>query len=209
MTTLAKRAGQCCNTCAWVVTIVLLLFCAGHGLAQTGDSKAKDSKPVKVNEMYSATGFGQAGAVGGKSIQLNLYINGYTSDAEAQRLAGILKDKGPDELEKALNKLNVGRVSPVASTGTVVSVIRIHPAENGGKRIIMATNRPIPFFEARNAPRSRDYKFGLVELNLDSQGKGEGALYAAAKLSFNKDGELEVEHFGIAPVRLTNVQKQR
>ena len=70
----------------------------------------------------------------------------------------------------------------------------------------MFTDRPVPIFEARNAGRSTDYDFGFVVLDLDDKGEGTGALYMACKIGFNQKNELEVEHFGVEPVRLMAVR---
>jgi len=88
-----------------------------------------------------------------------------------------------------------------------VSLVRIRPTEPG-KRIPMATNRVISFYEARNNPRIRDYKFRVIEMRVDMDGKGEVAQGPASKMRFNKKGELEIEHYGIAPARLVEVQLQ-
>jgi hypothetical protein len=58
--------------------------------------------------------------------------------------------------------------------------------------------------EAMKNPRSRDYQFGVVEIVLESDGKGQGNLIAAAKIEF-KDKNLEIESFGLEPFRITNV----
>jgi hypothetical protein len=63
------------------------------------------------------------------------------------------------------------------------------------------------FAELSNSPRSRDYKFTIIELRLDASGDGEGTIFYATKLKFNKKGELELEHFGQKPIRLANVRK--
>jgi hypothetical protein len=70
----------------------------------------------------------------------------------------------------------------------------------------MLANRPMAFVELQNATRSRNYPFGLVVLNVDSKGQGQGLLYGACQIRFNDKNEVEVEHYGQAPARLMNVR---
>jgi hypothetical protein len=70
----------------------------------------------------------------------------------------------------------------------------------------MFGDRPVSFYEARNAPRSKSYEFGLLILNVNDKGEGDGLLYGACQVKFNKDNQLEVEHYGMAPARLAAVK---
>ncbi|MGH9531720.1 MAG: hypothetical protein ACRD2Q_04960 [Terriglobales bacterium] len=171
-----------------------------------GPVQADEKPKKKKKEVYSATAMGVAGVAGGRTLSLTLYINDYTTDEEAVQLAQTLKTGGSDALLKAMEKLEKGRVAVVGRTGNTVAVIRSRPLENGRRRIIMVTDRPIGFIELRQGTRSRDYEFGVIELLLDEKGKGEGVALAAAKIKFTKDNTIEFEYYGIEPVRLVNVQ---
>ncbi len=133
-----------------------------------------------------------------------------TSDGEVQELAATLKHKGQDALVSALENIkDKGRVAPTGSVGTGMRVIRIRPTEGGGQHIVLVTNRPISFPELYNGTRSRDYQFGIVVLNVDKNGKGIGSFAPLCKIKFNKKNELEIEHYGQKPFRLTNVYRQK
>jgi hypothetical protein len=43
---------------------------------------------------------------------------------------------------------------------------------------------------------STDYKFSIVILDVNAEGNGDGLVYYAVKLKFNKSGQLELEHYG-------------
>jgi len=80
----------------------------------------------------------------------------------------------------------------------------------GSTRVIrLATNRPVPFIEARGNYRTLDYPFGLIELRLNEKGEGEGVVYQAASVIINKDGALELESYGIGPQRLLSVRASK
>ena len=159
---------------------------------------------------YSAVAFGQSGSAAGKTFSLNIYVQELTSDGDLDELVATLKNKGPDGLVSAMEDIkDKGRVAPTGSVGTGVRVVRIRPNKDGGQHIVLATNRPISFAELYNGTRSRDYKFGLVMLNVDKDGNGTGSFAPLCKIKFNKKNELEIEHYGQKPFRLANVQLQK
>jgi hypothetical protein len=192
------------TTTFWMYFAVGLLALAARipGVAQT----AKPDAPAQ----YAAVAFGQSGSLSGKSFGLTIYVQELTSDGQVEELAATLKHKGPDGLVKALDDVkDKGRVVPVSSTGTGMRFVRIHPTRDGGQHIVLATNRPISFPELYNGTRSRNYQFGIVVLNVDKDGKGTGSFAPICKIKFNKQNELEIEHYGQKPFRLANVHRQR
>ncbi len=174
-------------------------------------AQADSTKPaLDLPVSYAATAFGQAGTVAGKSFGVTVHVTAWSSDSDVQALAATLKSKGPDGLAKALfDDKEIGRVSPTGSTGSDFKVARIHPNGQGGYRIVLVTDRPISLPEQRNNTRSKDYPFGIVTLDVDKDGKGTGSLAPICKISFNKQGELEVEHYGQKPLRLANVRMDK
>jgi hypothetical protein len=155
-------------------------------------------------EVYSVTAVYTSGPA--KTIQIKIYIRSYTPDEEVVQLATILKNEGPDALLKAIKKVERGRLAPVRKTGTDVGVVRIRPTEKG-TRISMLMERPIGFVELYRGMRTEDYPFGILQMEIGPDGKGEGALILAAKITFTKDNQIEVENYGIQPLRLMGVSK--
>jgi len=183
------------------VVTMCCLFVALLPLAAAGQSESK-----KKPEQYSATAFGQAGLFAGKSVSLNIYITDYSSNQEVEDLAATLKAKGSDALLKAVRKMKEkGRVSTTGRVGWRIGVVRQHPTDKG-RRIVMFSDRPISFYEAGAATRSKDYEFGMLVLDVNDNGEGEGLLYGACKVKFTQDDQLEVENFGQAPARLAAVK---
>ncbi|MGD0415868.1 MAG: hypothetical protein ABSA80_10980 [Terriglobales bacterium] len=182
-------------------------FAVSNGPAQmAAPSQAQSNLPAQ----YAATAIGQSGATAGKSFGLTVYLQELTSDGQVDELLATLKRKGQDGLVSALENIkDLGRVSPTASVGTGMRFVRIRPTKDGGQHIVLATNRPISFPELYNSTRSTQYKIGIVVLDVDKDGKGTGSFAPLCKVRFNKQNELEIEHYGQKPFRLVNVYRQK
>jgi hypothetical protein len=145
--------------------------------------------------------------------RIEIVIERWSSERERDALLGTLQDKGPDALLKALQKLpRVGYIRRAngASVGWDLHFARERKMDDGGRQIVLATDRPISAWEAMNRPRSMDYDFTLADIRFDGDGKGVGKLSVAAKIRIDKEtGAIEIEDFGSEPVRLTDVQSSR
>ena len=73
----------------------------------------------------------------------------------------------------------------------------------GGRRIVVITDRYIGFQEARAQPRTMDYPFTLIEMRVNKDGEGEGKMSVATKIAFDKkEKQVELENYSSEPVRL-------
>jgi hypothetical protein len=133
------------------------------------------------------------------------------SDSEQTRLTEALLDAGSDALLDALRDTpRVGYLRMSNSLGYDLHFARALPGDDGGRRIVLATDRPILFWEARNHPRSIDYPFTVIELRLNRDGEGEGKMSIAARISGNNALNLiELEDYANQPVRLLGVRSDR
>jgi hypothetical protein len=141
--------------------------------------------------------------------RLEIVIERWSSERERDELIATLKDKGSDALLKQLQDLpRVGYIRD-ANRGTLgwdLHFARERKLEDGGRQIVLATDRPISAWEAFNRPRSADYEFTLADIRFDGDGKGVGKLAVAAKVTTNPaTGVIEIENFSSEPVRLTEV----
>ena len=147
-----------------------------------------------------------------RSGSVDIVIERWSSDTERDRLAAALLDKGPSALLRELQriKLRAGFIRGATSRGYDLQYAREVPDEEGGRRIVIATDRPISFLEEQQQPRSIDYPFMLIEMRLDKNGEGEGKLAVASKITFNKaKNTVEIENYANEPVRLTKITKAR
>jgi hypothetical protein len=173
-----------------VIFIILPLLC------QEGQKK---------QEAYSGTAIGTGGPAGAKSIGFTLRVNRYTSDEEVDQLATLLKEKGPDALRSAMEKLDVGRINPTGSVGNQIAVARKRQA--GSETIVtIVTARNMPFIELYRGGRTKDYPFGFLQLKLNDKGEGSGQIMAAGKIRFDKKkGHYEIESYGNQYIKAVNV----
>jgi len=157
-------------------------------------------------EAYSAVAIGTGGSVGGKTIQFDFRITNYTSDEEVDKYAGLLKEKGPDALRRALEKQDVGRINAAGRTGNQIAVAR--KRQEGSETVItMVTARNMPFIELYQGGRTTDYPFGFLQVKLPQNGPGTGQIMAAAKIRFNKkEGRYEIESYGNQYIKAVNVR---
>ena len=164
---------------------------------------------VASGEKFSALGVRMAGA--GGTMNLDIYIDSYTSDDDTQEYAKTLVESGSNALLKSLEKAkSIGKVQLVRRVGFFdLKLIRSRPIE-GGRRIIGVCDRPIQFLEAYAGSRSLDYTFGILILDLKTKENGKeegvGQLIYAAKVKL--DGKtVEIENYGVEPLRLQGVRK--
>jgi hypothetical protein len=198
-----KRASFWMYLCVGLLAVASRIPCAAQA------PEAPKTQP-ELPAQYAAVAIGQSGPAAGKTFGLTVYVEGLSSDGEIDELLATLKHKGQDGLVSALEDMkDKGRVAPTGSVGTGMRVVRIRLLKDGGQHIVLATNRPISFPELYRGTRSRDYKFAIVVLNVDKDGKGTGSFAPLCKVRFNKKNELEIEHYGQKPFRLANVYREK
>ena len=146
----------------------------------------------------------------GTSTYITIHVDKYTPDSEVQRLAKILATKGQDALIQAMwDEKSVGYVKIGSALGYQVAVIRSLPGKDGGRIIRVVTDRPIQFVEVMRSLRSRDYPFGLIELELGPDGRGKGVMVAAAKMEFDENGRLNITSYGTQPFKILGVRVEK
>jgi hypothetical protein len=141
---------------------------------------------------------------------VNLTINRWSTDAERDRLLSVFRDKGQDALLSALQKLPVvGHINTPGSLNYDIHFARQRPEPEGGRMIFLMTDRYINAWEALNRPRTVDYPFTLIQLQVDKEGKGVGKASVATKITETKDGTIELENFSSQPVVLNDVHPDK
>lgn len=143
------------------------------------------------------------------TAQVEIVINRWSTGAERERLIEALK-KGQDALLDTLRDLKpVGSISTPGNLAYDLHYANQTAGEDGGRRIFLATDRPIGFWEAANRPRTIDYPFTFIEMRMKG-GEGEGRLSLATKVTASDDGSyVELERYGAQPVMLNQVKLRK
>jgi hypothetical protein len=198
--------------------VILLACCVLFGCAlsiptlSTAQEKAKPKKEKFWALAYMPSGAGPAMVGAGARVNIDLYIDAYTDDEQAKSLAALLVQAGPDALLKALEKSKtIGKIRLSGRAGFYdLKLIRSHRTETG-RRIYAVGDRPVGFLEMYAGNRSLDYPFGILQLELKTNEKGkeegEGALLYSAKIKVLDGKTIDVESYGVGPIRLMGVKK--
>jgi hypothetical protein len=138
---------------------------------------------------------------------VEMTINRWSPASERERLVTALREKGPNELLKQLQKNTpVGRIRTPDSLGYDLRYAYQQVDPDGGRTIVIATDRPIGFWEATNRPRSIDYPFTLIQMKLNRDGTGTGTMSYATRIVARKDNVIELEDFASQPIMLNNIK---
>jgi hypothetical protein len=188
---------------------VALAIVAGFLLA--GPVQAQDKKEEKPKP-YRFTAFAINMNSGPKAGMVDIVLERLTTDEERDGLIAAFVEGGQNALLKALQKVRprVGYIRTPNSLGYDLQYAYRFVNSDGTSRVVIGTDRPINFWEARNQPRTIDYPFTIIEMRLDAKGEGEGRMAAGTKISKSKDGKtIELENYGISPVALNEIKLQK
>jgi len=197
---------------SFVSALALAAVAVAAGLGSPASELSAQSQN-KVREDFTAFAINMNS--GPSTATVDIRIERWSTDAEREQLLGILKEgEGKDKyrtnqtLLKALQKMKkVGFIRTPDRLAWDLRYARENPMEEGGRQIVVATDRPVGFWEARNQPRSMDYPFTIVEMRLNKENKGEGKLLAGTQIYIDqKTNNLVLENYAQQPVRLNEIR---
>lgn len=100
-------------------------------------------------------------------------------------------------------------VGTIQTPGNLAYDLRFAQQErgaDGGRRIVLATDRLMSYWEAVNRPRTIDYPFTFIELRMNGDGQGEGKLALATKLNIRDGKVIELVNYDLQPIALNEVK---
>ncbi len=153
----------------------------------------------------NAQGLGRA--ISGQT-RLEITIDQLSTEDDRQALLGALIESGPGAVREVLQKMPiVGRARVGAELSYPLHYARAYELDDGGWRVVIATDRDIEMWEAVYRTRSVDYDLVIAELRLDGEFKGEGVLAAGVMLGWNADtNTVIIEDYDTQPLRLKNIR---
>jgi hypothetical protein len=141
--------------------------------------------------------------------QVRFTVERWTTEAQRRKLTEVLQERGPDALLEALrDQPEVGHLRSPDSLGYPLRYADQQALPDGGRRIVLATDRAVGFWETWRSSRTLEYPFTVVELHVGEDGSGEGKLSIATKIVPVADRIL-LENWAVTPVQLTNVRTER
>jgi len=170
----------------------------------SGSVTAQSNQPP---EEFTATAIvnNNLGAGAGRVI---IRVERWSSEAERGQLTRTLMKDGPNSLLDQLRDMKpVGTIRTPDSLGYDLRYAHQEPGEDGGRRVVIATDRPIGFWEAANRPRTVDYPFTVIQMELDKNGEGKGTLSFATKI-IARGNTIELENFASAPAMLNDIKSR-
>ena len=194
---------------------ILFLLSAGAFLAIAHVAFAQIVLPVRMRAFGVNMSNNLTGANGIVEITLDKWS---TADERTKLLETV--PKGQDALLRALQKAPVkGRIRLPNFPGKDPQNYRLgwnlryawhELLDEGGERIVIATDRYMSFWEVSNQPRTVDYPFLLIQIHLNREGKGEGKLAAFTQITFDKKkNTMVIENYGSEPVRLNEITTEK
>jgi len=141
---------------------------------------------------------------------MTLQADRTTSPEEVKLLAEALATGGQKALMAAMRDIEpAGWIRVGDNTRWHLVVVRSGTAPDGSRVVRAFTDRPINIAEIFGTLRTRDYTLGMIELQLDAEGKGSGIILPMSQISFNEAGHIEIESFGNQPFRVMNVSPEK
>ena len=185
------------------VMIAAVVLSASLSAAGPSQGEGSDGK-----ESFTATAVANDNLGSGIGTLL-IDITRWSPEAERARLVGLLLERGQDALlEQIQDNPSVGTIRTPASLAYDLRYAQQTPTEDGGRDILLLTDRPIAFWEASARPRSIEYPFTVIQMKIDGDGRGTGTVSFATRITAT--GKIIVlEEFTSAPVRLTDIQLRK
>jgi hypothetical protein len=192
----------------------LLVSGAPIGARTAVPGAVQGNGPVDISG--TALGFGTIGA--GQTQPIQIIIEKWSPPADRDKLISTFVEKKQDGLLDLLRDMKeIGRwrfpgyMGPdpqkIYQLGTPIKFAASQPLAEGGRRVVIMTDRIISFQENREKPRTIDYPFTLMEMHFDKSGKGEGKMAWFTQINFDKaKKQIELQYYSSEPVRLNNLK---
>jgi hypothetical protein len=169
------------------------------------------SPAAAQNVKESFTGFAINMNRGGTST-IDFTIERWSTGAEREKLLAIIAEKRDptQSLLTALQRMpSVGSIRTPRTLAWDLRYARQFKDDEGGRRIVLATDRPLGFGEVYDSARTLDYPFTIIEIRLNANDEGEGKILAGTKIFVDKNKEIVLENYGQQPTRFNQIRKRK
>ena len=186
------------------------LICVTALLAATAGAVTRSQTQGDPEEFTAfAVNMGALTGGSGATAQLIININRWSPAAERDELFTLLKEKGAEAMLNRLQRIkSVGTLRTPNSIGYDLRLALEEPGKDGGRRVLVVTDRPVGFNEATARPVSIDYPFTVIDMQLPAEGFGKGTMSIAAKI-IPAGRTVLVENYDTQPVQLNRIEARK
>jgi hypothetical protein len=186
---------------ALAVPLAMTAFASGALAQESATPLSLTAVAVNMNSTRPAAG----------ASRVEIKIERWSMDQERQELVDTLLDRGTDQLLTALQETpRVGYIRTPDSIALDLRYARETVEPDGSRRIVLGTDRRMTFWELSRNSRSSNYPFTVIEIRLDKNGKGDGRMSIATKVTADRERKwIELENYSNQPVMLKNVEVEK
>lgn len=138
--------------------------------------------------------------------KIKITIDSYSTNEEVLNLIGIMSQQGYKPFISAFRALNKGMFFPIGARGIKIILHGAHsiPTEKGRKILLFTTRQP---WDVESSQRiDARFTFMVIELDVDSKGKGTGKIYEQASIRMTPQMTFEMEGYNSPPKQLWDVR---
>ena len=195
---------------ALVLAVASLLVARGHASPVFLGSQASHDDKNRVPERLTAfaVDMNPAGATGTDPV--DIVITRWSTPDERDKLVNTLLENGASKLADVLDDMpQTGLLrTPQTTLGVDFHFASHRTLPDGSERIVLLTNRPVNYWSTLRRPELADYPFTMIEIRLAADGKGEGKLSLATRISADKENNtIQLENYDAQPVLLKSVTR--
>ena len=181
------------------VAAAVLVMVVGMAAQTHGDPEEFTSFAISMGAYSGAGG----------TAQLIMTVNQWATQEERDAFFVTLKEKGAEALLQQLRRAKrVGSLRTAQTVGWDIRLALEEPGKDGGRRVMLLTDRPIGFSEATNRPITIDYPFTVIDMQIPAKGFGQGTLAIAAKI-IPAGKTVIVENYDTQPVQLNRIETRK
>jgi hypothetical protein len=178
-------------------------------LAATVAASTAVAQTQGTPEEFNAFAINMGALTGGGTANLILVVNRWNTQAERDELLTLLREKGASALlDRLRREKSVGTLRTPNSVGYDLRLALEEPGKDGGRRVLLVTDRPVGFAEATNRPPSIEYPFTVIDIQMPPTGFGQGTMSIAAKI-IPAGRTVLVENYDTQPVQLNRVESRK
>ena len=156
---------------------------------------------------FTATASGPSGELG----PVEIVLNRFSTTVEKNRFMDTFAERGAAGLQEALHQApSIGHLAAPGDQRFELRYAAELRGDNGERHVIVAGDQGMSFLEAADHPRSADYPFTVLQLQMDRNGQGRGLASTYSNITLDTvQGSIVLENLGDQPVMLRNLQLQR